>query len=79
MSQAELIKKGMIAEKRLARSKAQADAKTALRTLSADATYAWNKPVEEIDTAGLMLHLEQLTAKQEEVRRLDAEIRELEY
>ena len=78
MSQAEMIRQGDIKKRRLSRLQAQADAKSALRFLINTATAAVPKPVEEINTAELTAYLEQLIAKQEEVRRLDQEIEDLE-
>jgi hypothetical protein len=78
MSQADVIRQGDIKKRRLARSMAQAEAKTALRFLINTATAAFGKPVEEINTAELTAHLEQLVAKQEEIKQLDAEINDLE-
>lgn len=79
MSQHELIIKGQIAEKKQERVRAVIAAKAALRSLANAAAYALPKPVEDINTAELAAHLQQLTDRQEEVQRLDEEIRELSY
>jgi len=79
MSQAELIRQGQIAGKKQERAVAVIAAKAALRSLANAAAYAIPKPVEDINTAELAAHLEQLTAKQEEVQRIDQELSELTY
>ncbi len=79
MSREELIKQGQIQQKKQDRANAVIAAKAALRSLAEDAIYAKAKQVEEINTAELTAHLEQLVLKQEEVQRIDAEIKELEY
>ena len=79
MSQTEMIKRGQIEEKKQQRAAAVIAAKAALRSLGDSAVYTRNKPVEEINTAELTAHLEQLIAKQKEVKRIDEEIKELNY
>ncbi len=79
MSQAEMIKRGQIAEKKQQRANAVIAARAALKALMNAAAYAMSKPVEEYNTAELTAHLEQVAAKQEEVKRIDQEIKDLEY
>ncbi|MBI5634872.1 MAG: hypothetical protein HZA15_15500 [Nitrospirae bacterium] len=79
MSQTELIKQGLILNRKQQRFQAVADAKAALRALINEATYAQDKPVAEMNTVGLQAHLTRLMENQETTRRLDDEIAELEY
>lgn len=79
MNEQNLIQQGQLGEKRLARTNALLAAKAARRALVSAATYAMNKPIEEVNTAEIKVYLEQLIAKQEEVQRIDAEIKELSY
>ena len=79
MSQHDMILQQQIAVKRQERASAVIAAKAALRALSEVAFYARTKPVEEINTAEMTAHLEQLISRQEDVQRIDSEIKELEY
>ncbi len=77
MSQADIIVE--IGKKKQQRNQAIFAANAALRALIDEGLKARTKPIEDINTAGLMAHLVQLTEKQEEIGRLTAEIKELEY
>lgn len=79
MNQAELIKQGQIQKRKQDQLQAVTAAKAALRSLGNAATYAVLKPVAEINTAEMTVYLEQLIAKQQEVKRIEDEIKELEY
>ncbi len=79
MSQAELIRQGEIQKRKQTQMLAVAGAKAALRALINDATTSYPKPLALVNTALLQAHLTQVTEKQEEWQKLEAEIKELEY
>ncbi len=79
MSKEDVIASGLIGKKKLAAANAITAAKAALRALAEAAVYAKVKQIEQINTAEMTAHLEQLISKQEELRRINEEIQELEY
>ena len=79
MSEVQMIRDQQISLKKQARAAAVIAAKTALRSLVQAGIYAQGKPVEEINTAEMAVHLDSLTSKQEEIQAIDQEIKELSY
>lgn len=79
MSQAELIRKGQIGDKKQARMKSVVAARTALGALVNAGVYAQDKRVEDVNSAELTAHLETFIEHQEVIKQLDDEIRGLEY
>ena len=79
MSQEEIIKQGIILRRKQTMMEAVTAGKASLRSLVNEAVYAKAKSIEEIDTDSLKTHLDNLIRKKEEILKLTAEIRELEY
>jgi len=78
MSTEDLIKQGLLGQRKQSRMKAVIDGKAALQALLNEAVAAKVKPLEDINVDSLQSHLDQLKAKKEECLKLVAEIKELE-
>ncbi|MBI5056989.1 MAG: hypothetical protein HZB61_10285 [Nitrospirae bacterium] len=78
MSTEDLIKQGLIGQRKQARMRAVIDGKAALQALLNEAVSSKIKPLEEINVDSLQSHLDQLKAKKKECLQLVAEIKELE-
>lgn len=77
--QADLIKKGQIAQKKQERMSHVIAARAALAALINSAAYAQDKKVEDINTAELEAHFDTLKNRQEQIKQIDEEVRALEY
>lgn len=78
MSTEDLIKQGLLGQRKQARMKAIIDGKAALQALLNEAVSSKIKPLEEINVDSLQSHIDQLRAKKDECVKLVSEIKELE-
>jgi len=78
MSTEDLIKQGLIGQRKQARLRSVIDGKAALQALLNEAVSSKIKPLEEINVDALQSHLDQLRAKKEECVKLVQEIKDLE-
>jgi hypothetical protein len=79
MSQAELIKKGQIAEKKQNRMSHVIAGRSALAALINAAAYAQDKKIEDVNSSELTVHLDSFKEHQASIKQIDEEIKALEY